>query len=126
MPLGLKDALVFRRSRLYPVVAPSPGRTACVMLVSLVPGLLCSQMQLIHHDSLQIPFTDEVPNGVKVSECITLNLCPSLLLTPLVSCPLPLAVPWGYRSALPSLCLQPNKTILISDTWPTFGLISRE
>lgn len=38
-------------------------------------GELCS------HDSLQIPLTDEVPNGVKVSECITLQLHPSLSLT---------------------------------------------
>lgn len=36
---------------------------------------------LCSHDSLQIPLTDQVPNGVKVSECITLNLHPSLSVT---------------------------------------------
>lgn len=51
-------------------------------------------------------FTDEAPNGVKVSECITLNLHPSCSLTPLLVQSLPLLppplVPSGYRSVLRS------------------------
>lgn len=79
-------------------------------------GALCS------HDSLQIPLTDEVPNGVKVSECITLNLHPSLSLT--------LCFSFFYAHSLRLLIYPPSlpmKAVLSSHlTWPAFGLISQE
>ena len=44
-----------------------------------VGGFLCGTERLTRHDSLQIPLTDEVPNGVKVSECVAVSLHPSPL-----------------------------------------------
>lgn len=52
------------------------------MRIPAAAGVLCSQTGLTRRDSLQIPFTDEVPNGVKVSECITLNPHRPFSLTP--------------------------------------------
>lgn len=57
--------------------------------------------ELCSHDSLQIPLTDRVPNGVKVSECIALNLHPSLSVTLCFSFFSPSTwIPVGYWSIL--------------------------
>lgn len=61
----------------------------------LLAGRCLSSLQPKHCDSLQIPFTDEVPNGVKVIECITLNLHPPLLSNTVSSSSL---APSGYWS----------------------------
>lgn len=89
-----------------------------------VGGFLCGTKRLTRHDSLQIPLTDEVPNGVKVSECIAVSLHPSPLCNSLF--PLLLFLTRSLRLSIRPSSFTTGRTALISDTSHASGLISRE
>lgn len=50
------------------------GRTVCVSAAVGGGVLSPAKWGLTRRDGLQTPFTDQAPSGIKVSECITLNM----------------------------------------------------